>query len=73
MEKTSKKDKEWKWNHAYTATAITSTFISIIATLLIFPSIEIIEVNALMAFTTGFSQGFGFNSLINEMKEWIFG
>lgn len=67
LRKAVRENTKLKWKHRYTALCI----ISLIITLLIFPSFAMPTDGSVTIFTSAFLFGFGFNGVLKEAAEWI--
>ena len=62
---------EFRWDHAYTGTALTAILVAILVTLRAYPTFTPPQGGALWVFSQAMLFGLGLNSLINEAYKWL--
>jgi hypothetical protein len=67
LRKTLKESEKLKWDHRYTAIII----VSLIITIMIYPSFSPPVDKELIIFSSAFIFGFGFDSILTEFREWM--
>jgi hypothetical protein len=61
-----------EWSHRYTASAVASFILCLIATALVFPLFTVPEDFFLQVLLSAFAFGFGVDSAFIETAEWVF-
>jgi hypothetical protein len=64
-------DPDFRWDHAYTGTALTAILVAILVTLRAYPTFPLPQGGAAVVYTQALLFGLGLNSLINEAYKWL--